>query len=141
MRKFVLDTNILLAYMRQSPQYLHTEKRLNLTSDDVQLIVSVATIGEIQVIARHNNWGDKKIRLLNSFIEQALFVVDIGIGAPELLNAYVEIDVFSYSQGRTMGKNDLWIAATAKVTQSTLVSTDKDFDHLKNKHIQLERIA
>ena len=29
-----------------------------------------------------------------------------------------------------MGKNDLWIAATAKATGATLLTTDKDFDHL-----------
>jgi len=29
-----------------------------------------------------------------------------------------------------MGKNDLWIAATAHVTGATLLTTDKDFDHL-----------
>ena len=29
-----------------------------------------------------------------------------------------------------MGKNDLWIAATAMATGATLLTTDKDFDHL-----------
>jgi predicted nucleic acid-binding protein len=31
---------------------------------------------------------------------------------------------------RNMGKNDLWIAATASVQSATLITTDKDFDHL-----------
>jgi tRNA(fMet)-specific endonuclease VapC len=29
-----------------------------------------------------------------------------------------------------MGKNDVWIAATAKATDVVLLTTDKDFDHL-----------
>ena len=29
-----------------------------------------------------------------------------------------------------MGKNDLWIAATAHASGAVLVTTDKDFDHL-----------
>ena len=29
-----------------------------------------------------------------------------------------------------MTQNDLWIAATAHVSRTTLLSTDKDFDHL-----------
>ncbi len=29
-----------------------------------------------------------------------------------------------------MGKNDLWIAATANATGALLLTTDKDFDHL-----------
>ena len=49
------------------------------------------------------------------------------------------LNIELYSQGklasvdftpRNMSKNDLWIAATAYVTNATLVTTDKDFDHL-----------
>ena len=29
-----------------------------------------------------------------------------------------------------MGKNDLWIAATASAATATLLTTDKDFNHL-----------
>lgn len=32
--------------------------------------------------------------------------------------------------GRAMGKNDRWIAATAAATGATLLTTDRDFDHL-----------
>jgi len=139
MRKFVLDTNIVLAYIRQSPQYLSAESQLSLTADDAQLIVSVVTIGEIRVLAQRRDWGQKKMEQLNSFLQQALFVVDVSFGAPELLDAYVEIDCFS--KGRSMGKNDLWIAATAKVTGATLVTSDRDFDHLGNVYFQLVKIT
>jgi tRNA(fMet)-specific endonuclease VapC len=44
--------------------------------------------------------------------------------------AYGEIDTASHSFGHKMGKNDLWIAATARVLGLTLLTTDKDFDHL-----------
>ncbi|MGL4512267.1 MAG: PIN domain-containing protein [Lacipirellulaceae bacterium] len=52
---------------------------------------------------------------------------------------YATIDVFSRSVGRRMGKNDAWIAATAAATNSILLTTDADFDHL-HSHIQLRRI-
>jgi tRNA(fMet)-specific endonuclease VapC len=141
MRKFILDTNILLAYARQSPPYLNAEKSLNLSADDAQLIVSVVSLVEIRVLAIRNNWGEKKIELLNRLFEETLLVVDVSIGAPELLDAYVEIDVQSNKMGRKMGKNDLWIAATAKVTGSTLISTDKNFDHLNNTHLSVFKIV
>lgn len=38
---------------------------------------------------------------------------------------------------RNMGKNDLWIAATASVTNATLITTDKDFYHLNNTYLKL----
>jgi predicted nucleic acid-binding protein len=37
-----------------------------------------------------------------------------------------------------MGKNDLWIAATAAVTGATLVTTDRDFEHLSAHFINLQ---
>ena len=63
---------------------------------------------------------------------------------------YSEIDV--YSQGKhpelklpksahKMGKNDLWIAATASVHIATLISTDNDFDHLDGVFIYFEKIV
>jgi predicted nucleic acid-binding protein len=38
----------------------------------------------------------------------------------------------------SMKQNDLWIAATAVATGATLVTTDKDFDHLNG--LWLERV-
>lgn len=35
-----------------------------------------------------------------------------------------------------MGQNDMWIAATAKATGATLLTTDRDFDHLQGEHIR-----
>lgn len=139
MRRFVIDTNIVLAYIRQSPIFQEAEKQLSLTADDAQLIVSVVTIGEIKVLAQRNGWGAKKIEQLEQFFETSLLVVDINIGAPELLDAYVEVDCFSV--GKNMGKNDLWIAATAIATKSILVTTDADFDHLHEKLLQVSKIS
>ena len=36
-----------------------------------------------------------------------------------------------------MGKNDLWIAATAYVTGSKLITSDKDFDHLDGEYFEV----
>lgn len=33
-----------------------------------------------------------------------------------------------------MDKNDVWIAAIAKLSQMTLLTTDADFDHLHPNH-------
>lgn len=36
-----------------------------------------------------------------------------------------------------MGKNDLWIAASAIETESVLLTTDRDVDHLSPMHLKL----
>lgn len=41
---------------------------------------------------------------------------------------------------RPMGKNGLWIAATARVTGATLLTTDADFDHLAPRFFNLVRV-
>ena len=90
-----------------------------------------------------NNWGIKKLLLLDEILN-ALIVIDIN--AEDIIEAYAEID--TYSQGklkskplsmtaRNMGKNDLWIAATCHITQATLLTTDKDFEHLDKTYLNL----
>ncbi len=41
---------------------------------------------------------------------------------------------------RNMGKNDLWIASAATVLKATLLTTDKDFDHLDKAFLDLQRL-
>ena len=36
-----------------------------------------------------------------------------------------------------MGKNDLWIAATASVLKAILFTTDRDFDHLDGEFLEV----
>jgi len=73
-----------------------------------------------------------------------LIVIDIN--SEDVIETYADID--AYSQGklkenplpmssRNMGKNDLWIAASSKVTNSTLLTTDKDFQHLHGKYFRV----
>ena len=62
---------------------------------------------------------------------------------------YGEIGVFSQGKlpnqplrtfARNMGKNDLWIAATASVLEAKLLTTDADFGHLKDVFVDIDQI-
>ena len=65
---------------------------------------------------------------------------------------YAEIDAYSQgkllsnpvpvgSSARNMGKNDLWIAATASILNITLLTSDKDFDHLNGVYLDVEKVV
>jgi predicted nucleic acid-binding protein len=67
----------------------------------------------------------------------------------EVVERYAEIDAFSQGKlkgkqnqfsARNMGKNDIWIAATASIFNLELVTTDKDFNHLDKVYLELKLI-
>jgi tRNA(fMet)-specific endonuclease VapC len=144
-KRYLLDTNILLAYLRSHDLYRQIEKDHQLASSDAVILISVATKAELMSIARQNNWGEKKIRQLDVQLAK-LIIIDINDADQDLMKAYASIDAFSQGRlddkllgtsARNMGKNDLWIAASAHVTNSVLITTDGDFDHLNGHFIHL----
>jgi predicted nucleic acid-binding protein len=44
------------------------------------------------------------------------------------------------TSARKMGKNDLWIAATASLLNASLITTDADFDHLNDVFLNVIKI-
>ncbi len=147
MRRYLLDTGILVHYARQSKLYQQIEAAENLSASDCMPIISVATQAEILSFGVQHKWGTKKIQAIQSLFTK-LIVIDINSADTDLLNAYAEID--AYSKGNlpgmplgnsaiTMGKNDLWMAATAKVANATLLTIDGDFDHLNGIFIKVKK--
>ena len=146
MANFLLDTNILIIYGRNTGIANRMEQDLNLFSSTNNLGISVVTLGEFDSLARQFNYGEKRQAKIKSLVED-LFVIDLNI--QKIIERYGEID--AYSQGklsskplditsRNMGKNDLWISATASVYNMTLVTTDKDFSHLDSSYLDLNLI-
>ena len=60
MRRYLLDTNILVHYVRKSPLYLKIEEQENLSADDSLIIISIVTYAEILSFATQRNWGTVK---------------------------------------------------------------------------------
>ena len=112
------------------------------------LYVSFVSIAEVRSIAYQNRWGDSKTQRLVSFLNS---VRSVNVNH-SLLPTYIGIDAYSqrthpdyekypFSTPRNMGKNDLWIAATASLLNLQLVITDKDFDHLETSFLSLQKIS
>lgn len=123
----LLDTNVLVALMRANELGRHIDETYKPRQTKFRPIISVVSVGEMLSLARQFGWGGKKTAEIVKLVEN-LVVEDIH--TPEILAAYAEIDHASRNAGRKMGKNDVWIAATAKVAGAMLLTTDKEFDHL-----------
>jgi len=148
MRQFLLDTNIFIAYARnQQPLIQQIEQKLDISNPTNLTMLSVVTQAECMAFALKNHWGDSKKQALTRILNVCL-VIDIHSSSTQLLQAYAEIDAFSAfklakkpasSGAIRMGKNDLWIAATAHLLQAELITTDGDFDHLDGHYLTLHR--
>ena len=143
---YILDTNILLIYIRDEPTREHIEQMYDPFGAQNNPIISIVTVGEIRSLAKRNHWGKKKLEFLNDILSD-LIIADIN--SEDVIEKYAEIDAFSQGKliekplsvtARNMGKNDLWIAATADVTQSKLMTTDNDFEHLDHEYFDLIKI-
>jgi tRNA(fMet)-specific endonuclease VapC len=130
----LLDTNILLAFVRGSGPVARAAAPYLNHAD--QLLISVVSQGELRVLAQRNKWGPAKLQAMMDALNA---LVSVNIAHPAVMDAYVNIDTQSSAQN--MGKNDLWIAACALATGATLLTTDRDFDHLHPNTLRVIRIG
>ena len=144
---YVFDTNIFVLLVKNEKFGKFIEQMYQNNSSE-NLYYSYITLGELDSIIKQTNWGAKKIKELNTILKGFQLLDAVSM---ELIRNYGTID--AYSQGklknkplptgmsaRNMGKNDLWIAATALSIQATLISTDKDFNHLHPSFIQVHYV-
>jgi predicted nucleic acid-binding protein len=147
MRNFILDTNILMAYLKADTKLFNqVSVDNNLDEEDAFIMISSITKGEILSLALQNKWGERKVSILTKLLNEFI-IIDIAGNDDNLLNAYAEIDAFSLKRHPTkklkgsakpMGKNDMWIASTAFATNATLLTADAKFMHLNDVFIHIK---
>lgn len=139
---YFLDTNIFITFTQRRDFRNYFNRAYN----NVQLVTSVVVEAELKSFSTQRKWGFYKRQTLLKFLNKSIVS---PIKTEAIINRYVEID--AYSQGkhptlksptsaRNMGKNDIWIAATASVLNATLLTMDKDFDHLNDVFLEVKRI-
>jgi len=145
--RYLLDTNILIHYIRRSLLGREVDSRYLPFVTPNEPFVSVVSVGELKSIARQNQWGERKVATMELFLSKMLRA---DINAESIIEAYAEIDAYSQNKlftrplpltARNMGKNDLWIAATASVLDATLLTTDADFEHLNGVFLKVEMVG
>jgi tRNA(fMet)-specific endonuclease VapC len=117
--------------------------QLHLNSRYLDEYISIVTVAEIRSLAIQFRWGEKNLKNMDEFLAE-IPILDINL--PDIIERYVNIDCYSKRKhpnlvgnfsAITMGKNDLWIAATASFYECNLVTMDKDFQHLHDEFVDV----
>ncbi|TAD96381.1 MAG: PIN domain-containing protein [Bacteroidetes bacterium] len=138
----VLDTNILVLAVRNSSIWNDLVNDYQLSDENI--LISVVSVGELYSLADQFGWGQAKLNRIQEVISKTKIVAI----SEEMIDAYRAIDTYSQNahktlrmpagmSARNMGKNDIWIAATAYTTKSRLFTCDKDFLHLETVFLEM----
>jgi tRNA(fMet)-specific endonuclease VapC len=134
---YLLDTNVLVHYVRASSLWSRIRDMYQPLTSDPRPIISVITAGELRSLAIQWTWGKQKL----GQVEFALgFFRTLTIHDPDVLRMYATIDSYCEGIGQPLGKNDIWIAATAAATGARLVTTDRDYDRLTPRFLMRDWI-
>ena len=145
MSLYILDTGVLVGYIRGADYANHIEVKYSVSQPPNITVISVVTVGEILSLAKQLGWGNSKMQLMEDLLSK---LPDIAISDRRIAGKYAEIDAFSQGKhqsmqlpngisSRNMGKNDIWIAAIGSVLGATLLTTDLDFNHLHDNFLQV----
>jgi tRNA(fMet)-specific endonuclease VapC len=135
MAKFILDTCILLHYVRGTTLALHVENQYSPSVPPNFSVISVVSQGEILSLAFRRKLGDQKQIALRKLLAS---IPAVDINRSSIIERFAELDAYRLGKhpdkllpdgesSKSIGDNDLWIASTASVLKSTLLTTDKDF--------------
>jgi predicted nucleic acid-binding protein len=133
----LLDTNIVIHLIRDNEVGRRVDALFQIRHRPDRPLISVVTIGECLSLVRQFGWGAPKVELLEALLRE--FVV-VAIDSRPVLERYAEFHQLTRSNGRTLGHNDLWIAATAAAAGAHLITTDADFDALSD-HIRRTKVT
>jgi predicted nucleic acid-binding protein len=123
-KPFLLDTGILLHWIRGSHVAQTIDGQFQLQASSFKPLICEVTLGEIYAFSRGENWGGARHRKLAE-IQNKLVPVDIS--DPRVIQAYADISTLAKKNGWALfhEHNDLWIAAATQVSGTTLLTLDK----------------
>ncbi len=135
---YELDTNILVHCVREDATWEAIRDDYQLLLIEPTPIISIVTSGELRSLSLQFQWGERKLDRMEFILG---YFDEVAIELRELVDTYAKIDAHFQRRGHVMGKNDLWIAATAIFFDATLLTTDTDFDQLDPLFLTRDWIA
>lgn len=150
MNRFLLDTGMLLGFIRGAEWARRAREEFNLGAQEAIVFTSTVCVGELLALAEKFGWGKNKRSRLEEVLSK--FPV-LDINNEGTLHAYALIDAWTHGHkvgapnqtsppkpATPMGQNDLWVAATVHESQAALLTTDKDFAHLDGVWIRFHYV-
>lgn len=134
---YLFDTNILVHLVRDDQTGQEIKAKFTPYTRDPKPLICIVTDGELRSLSLQFGWGGQKLDQMNFALD---YFGQVPIEPKELREAYAAIDAHSKAKGIKMGKNDLWIAASAVFTNARILTTDGDFDHLNPDFISVDRL-
>jgi len=122
---FLLDTGVVLHATREnSPVSRALDQQFGLSTSRFRPAMCEVSIGELRAFTLSQTWGERRKAILEAEIRKTLV---IPISLPGVHQRYAEISDALRTAGRTVGQNDIWIAAATVVSGLTLLTTDSGF--------------
>jgi predicted nucleic acid-binding protein len=108
--------------LRTPARYEHWDRATVDRVEKALLAINVVTIAELQAGRARDRWGRRKV----AQAERSLAAFQsVRIDDPHL-KEWARLRVAAWEQGIAITDNDLWIAATASICRSPLVTCDRD---------------
>ena len=130
MKRFLLDTNVLLGLARRAPWARNVMDELDLEDHGVAAYTSVICHGEILALAEKNGWGPHKRIELDGILHQ---LPRLDINREAILNAYALIDAWTH------GKPGRFSPAETCCVDGKERSVDRGHGPRKSRHLGIYR--
>ena len=144
---YLLDTNHCSRLIQGHPVIIRRLAEI----DDHPVATCVIVRGELRFMAYHSEQQASNLQLIEDFLADIyIFTIDNAVAdtygqlKADLLKHFGPKEKAKRRKARIehfgIGDNDLWIAAIAKCYDLTVVSTDNDFERIKEAtQLQLEK--
>ena len=129
----VLDTSVVSLIEKKSPLLVHYEPHYRGT----RIQICFQTVAELRLWALRGNWGQKR----RDKLEDLIATFDVVRSTDELTDHWATIMDEARKAGRRLEAGDAWIAATALLLDTPLLTHDKDFDIQSCPSITVYRYA
>lgn len=121
----ICDTSFVSHFLRldESPdRYTHWDEGAIQRVESELLAISIVTVAELRAGYLKAGWGTRRVARAERRLAEYLPLL---IDDPHL-NEWARLSAAARASGVVLSDNDLWIAATASVRSSVLVTCDRD---------------